>query len=229
MSAPRLELMDLRVKQRLVGASILLVLVVLIVPELLSGPKPAAPLVFPDPASAPPATRTITVPVNALADGTLAVEPTAPPSAPPVMPPSTPPVMPPRASPSASPTASPGESASGRPVAAPAPSGDSREMAAMPLENAPKAPKSEVSTQVSPTGAWSVQLGSFASKPNAEKLVHEVGAKGYTPYVSPIGSGTTLRFRVRVGPFAERAAAQRELEKLKSQGLAATLEPPPRP
>jgi len=102
-------------------------------------------------------------------------------------------------------------------------------MAAMPLENAPKAPKSEVSTQVSPTGAWSVQLGSFASKPNAEKLVHEVGAKGYTPYVSPIGSGTTLRFRVRVGPFAERAAAQRELEKLKSQGLAATLEPPPRP
>ena len=34
--------MDRRVKERLIGASILVVLIVLIVPELLSGPKPPA-------------------------------------------------------------------------------------------------------------------------------------------------------------------------------------------
>ena len=34
--------MDRRVKERLVGATILGVLIVLLVPELLSGPKPAA-------------------------------------------------------------------------------------------------------------------------------------------------------------------------------------------
>jgi DedD protein len=209
MNAPPLELMDLRVKQRLVGASVLAVLVVLIVPELLSGPKPAPTTLLPDPASAPPVTRTITVPVNALSEEPVPIETAAPPSAPPSAPPAVAP----------------------EPVA---------------LENAPSAPKSAV-TQESPspvlpaqppggggavavpTGSWSVQLGSFASKPNAEKLVREVGGKGYAPYVAPIGSGAALRFRVRVGPFAERAAAERVLAKLKSQGLTGTLEPPPRP
>ncbi len=213
MSAPPLELMDLRVKQRLVGASILLVLVVLIVPELLSGPKPAVTTttLLPDPASAPAATRTITVPVNASADGTVSIEPTAPPSA---------------AQPASA--VSVGSAAS----------------AAMPLENVPPAPSFMAGVEppspvpaAQPVGgraaevgtdAWTVQLGSFASKPNAEKLVHEVSGKGYAPYVAPIGSGLTLRFRVRLGPFAERAAAERTLAKLKSQGLPATLEPPSR-
>jgi DedD protein len=214
MSAPPLELMDLRVKQRLVGASILLVLVVLIVPELLSGPKPAVTTttLLPDPASAPAATRTITVPVNASADGTVSIEPTAPPSA---------------AQPASA--VSVGSAAS----------------AAMPLENVPPAPSFKAGVEppspvpaAQPVGgraaevgtdAWTVQLGSFASKPNAEKLVHEVSGKGYAPYVAPIGSGLTLRFRVRLGPFAGRAAAERMLTKLKSQGLPATLEPPSRP
>ena len=35
--------MDRRVKERLIGASILVALIVLVVPELLSGPKPAPP------------------------------------------------------------------------------------------------------------------------------------------------------------------------------------------
>jgi DedD protein len=211
--------MDLRVKQRLVGASILLVAVVLIVPELLSGPKPPAATVLPDPASAPPVTRTVTVPVEALSDGPVA-EP-APPSTP--------------------------------PEAAPAPesSATARDSAPMPLENAPSAPKSMASAEPSPTAkaspgppllaiaggtpeasaghGWAVQLGSFASKPNAEKLARELGGKGYAPYVSPLGTGATLRYRVRLGPFAERAAAERMLAKLQSQGVAATLAPPSRP
>ena len=55
--------MDRRVKERLVGASILVVLIVLIVPELLSGPPGPAPVpVGPRlPVSAPEPVRNITV------------------------------------------------------------------------------------------------------------------------------------------------------------------------
>jgi DedD protein len=195
--------MDRRVKERLIGASILGVLVVAIVPELLSGPKPPATTVFPAPASAPAATRTITVPVDALTSGAVSAEPAAPSSRP------------------AAPDAAP-------PV-------DAQQSVTAPLENQPSAPTSEPRPEVStplpspalagpaPKGGWAVQLGSFASKANAEKLAHEVGGKGFSPYVSSIGSGASSRYRVRVGPFAARAEAERTLARLKSQGLAATL------
>jgi DedD protein len=205
--------MERRVKQRLVGAGILLLLVVVIVPELLSGPKPAATTVLPDPVPAPAATRTVTVPVDAVSDAPLAADPA----------PSNP-----------------------TPPAASMPAVAAQATAAMPLENPPSIPTYQVREQSSESPqslqspratsaesarpvaqeAWSVQLGSFASKPNAEKLVHAVGDKGYAPYIAATGSGAALRFRVRVGPFTERAAAERALAKLKSQGLAATLAPP---
>jgi DedD protein len=207
--------MDLRVKQRLVGASILLALVVALVPELLSGPKPAVNLVMPDPASAPAATRTITVPVDSVADGPVPVE--------------------------ASPTPP-----SAAQSALAAPNANLTETAAPPLENSPSAPSSPMTAESSPpaaaaaqpvsgraaaipSDAWAVQLGSFASRPNAERLLREVSGKGYTPYISSIGSGAAVRYRVRVGAYAERAAAERTLAKLKTQGIPATLAPPSRP
>src|SRR6202042_3337464 len=56
---PARLLMDRRVKERLIGATILVVLIVLIVPELLSGPKPA-PLP-PLAAGLPSSTRNVSV------------------------------------------------------------------------------------------------------------------------------------------------------------------------
>ncbi len=53
--------MDRRVKERLVGASILVVLIVLIVPELLSGPKAPSPTAPRLPVSAPEPVRNVTV------------------------------------------------------------------------------------------------------------------------------------------------------------------------
>ena len=52
--------MDRRVKERLVGASILVVIIVLIVPELLSGPA-STPAPAALPASAPEPVRNVTV------------------------------------------------------------------------------------------------------------------------------------------------------------------------
>ena len=51
--------MDRRVKERLIGATILVALIVLIVPELLSGPKPAP--VPPLAAGLPSSTRNVSV------------------------------------------------------------------------------------------------------------------------------------------------------------------------
>src|SRR5260370_40679148 len=56
------SVMDRRVKERLVGATILVVLIVLIVPELLSGPKARVPPVQPPSAAGPAeAVRNVTV------------------------------------------------------------------------------------------------------------------------------------------------------------------------
>jgi cell division septation protein DedD len=74
---------------------------------------------------------------------------------------------------------------------------------------------------------WSVQLGSFASRANAERLVHQLQARGGSSlYVSASGSGPSLRYRVRVGPLADRGAAERAAGKLRAAGHPATIVTP---
>jgi cell division septation protein DedD len=74
--------------------------------------------------------------------------------------------------------------------------------------------------------SWALQLGSFASHANAEQLVRAVRAHSAPAYVSTSGAGKSLRYRVRVGPLADRAAAERMLAKLKSEGQAASVVAP---
>ena len=78
--------------------------------------------------------------------------------------------------------------------------------------------------------AWAVQLGSFASRGNADKLVHQLKAQGtaqgFSVYVVSGGSGASLRYRVRIGPMADRGTAAQAVAKLKSAGQVASLVPP---
>ena len=53
---------------------------------------------------------------------------------------------------------------------------------------------------------WVVQLGSFASRANAEHLAQQVRAGGFQASVSQAATGRKL-YRVRVGPVRDRAAA----------------------
>jgi DedD protein len=97
------------------------------------------------------------------------------------------------------------------------------------LETRSSATKSGVSnvTQPLPTrDSWSVQLGSFSSKANADKLVHQLKARGFSAYVISSGSGSSSRFRVRMGPMPDRATAAREVDKLKAVGHVATIVAP---
>jgi DedD protein len=212
--------MDRRVKERLIGASILGVLVVLVVPELLSGPAPltrtAAPSGQPEP------TRSVTVDLTT--SKTTSADALAPPaeasavsqgSAPPPAagtqggsPPQ------PRTPPSVETLP-----ASPRPPAA-------AENPPPPVERPSSSPKS-VSPGTKAAGhAWALQLGVFASRANAERLAHGLKAQGFPVYVSSGGSAASPRYRVRVGPMADRGAATREQAKLQSMGHPGSLVPP---
>ncbi|MGC2029559.1 MAG: SPOR domain-containing protein, partial [Steroidobacteraceae bacterium] len=76
------------------------------------------------------------------------------------------------------------------------------------------------------TGAWAVQLGSFASRANADKLVRQLKGQGFAVYLVPGGSGFALRYRVRVGPMADRGAAVQVAAKLKALGHPSSFVPP---
>ncbi len=191
--------MDRRVKERLIGATILVVLIVLIVPELLSGPQrlssPSSSVSLPVP------TRNVSVdlstsgatstPRPAESASSSAVQPAEPPSAPPSV------------------------ATLGAQTAA-----------GSGLETRPSTTKSAVSNEAQSLPArdsWSVQLGSFSSKANADKLVHQLKARGMPAYVISSGSGSSSRYRVRVGPMPDRETAEREVQKLKAAGHTAAV------
>ncbi|HSZ08300.1 MAG TPA: SPOR domain-containing protein [Steroidobacteraceae bacterium] len=79
---------------------------------------------------------------------------------------------------------------------------------------------------MSPRAAWAVQLGSFANRTNAENLSRQLKGQGFPVYVLPGGSGTSARYRVRVGPLPNRDVADRTAAKLKSIGHDSSLVAP---
>jgi DedD protein len=187
-------------------------IIVLVVPEMLSGPKPGAP-----PPAAPDAVRSYTVDLADSARTSPAPAAAAPPAG--AAPGNA--IAAGGASPAPSPsTASPVGGA--RSPIKPLPKSAGAPVA--PVESAAASPISAKPLQAG--GEWVVQLGSFASRENAEKLVRQLKAQGYAVYLSTSGSGAQLRHRVRTGPMADRDAAVRAVEKLKAQGHAATLVPP---
>jgi DedD protein len=223
--------MDRRVKERLVGASILVVLIVLIVPELLSGPAPV-PATSRLQAIAPEPVRSVTMDLR-----TSKAQATAPATAP--VSDSVAASAAGAASPAAG-SAAPSQAASGaesntggstnsgtaarpspEPAAAPA-------AAPAVLEKAPTHPTSVAVPRAAASGghSWAVQLGSFVSRENADKLARQLKSQGFAVYVSPSGSGASLRYRVRVGPMADRGAATQTVAKLKAAGQVGSLVPP---
>jgi cell division septation protein DedD len=94
------------------------------------------------------------------------------------------------------------------------------------LETGAPAPISPSAKPAMAGKAWAVQLGSFASRANADKLVRQLKAQGFSVYVVSGGSGPSLRYRVRIGPMADRGTATQAVAKLKSAGQVASLVPP---
>ena len=195
------------VKERLTGAIILVGLVVVLVPELLNGPiRPAARVRGPASAEEPPL-RSYTI---NLADesrggsGTFALKPAG--------------------SSSPAPAAEPAPSARAVAPAAARTAANTPTSLPQPLtaRATPAAPASASTTPAASGAGYVVQLGSFASRSNAQRLAQQVHGLGYTVSVS---RGTTGRhlYRVRVGPARERAAAEDLAAQLRTQGHAGAV------
>jgi len=75
-----------------------------------------------------------------------------------------------------------------------------------PVEEAPKA-----------TGDWVIQLGSFSSNSNAEGLSETLRSQGYNSYTYSVTIQGKPITRVYVGPLASRDAANRVRDELASK------------
>jgi DedD protein len=236
--------MDSRAKQRLTGAVILVALFVLLVPALLTGPTsdraqgdaadeglrrytidldapatsgaatPAAPGV-----NLPPVAEPGPVESPAAGSGSLARpgESAAPESAA-VMPEAGKPR--PVASPPVPAQAAPRPSVAASPAPPPAPVST----AATP-QSAPRADTRKPAAVTPPAGSFVVQLGSFGSKENAERLVRDMTAKGFATFIAPITTNGRDLYRVRVGPTRDRASAEALAAQLKRIGQSGSIVP----
>ncbi len=225
-------------KERLTGAAILVVVVVLAVPEMFRGRQGAAAPAIPPSASALPL-RTVTV-----VDGAPASA--GPPSSGATMVPEQAAAQPPGTAPSAvlssSPTTPlPAAAVTATPVS-PAPAS----AAPAPASEAPQAPAgvamqhgSSAGERPAPTAGprpaaprpaghpaapagqagtgWAVQVGSFRARELAERMAREVHAKGFRVHV--VGPDARGLYRVRSALLPDREAAQALRQQMVARGL----------
>ena len=71
-------------------------------------------------------------------------------------------------------------------------------------------------TEAAPASGWSVQVGSFASRENAERLTGELRRLGYRSFVTEGKGGARKLYRVRIGPEADRDAVEALAERVRA-------------
>ncbi len=226
--------METRIKERLTGALILVALMVIVVPEFLSGhaPRSAADAV---PAARPASEGPPLVTYKMSLDGTtdampgqaaLNVQPTQSSDRLPAPAPTV--VEPPQAAVTATSVSAPPvsvppvEQVVEAPPPPPAVAPEKKPEDKKPAEKKSPEKKAEAKPVAADKKGWFVQLGVFSKHENAEQMVKQAGKKGHTAQVS--GSGTT--WRVRVGPLADRAAALAAKKRLAADGLAGNVVAP---
>jgi len=86
-----------------------------------------------------------------------------------------------------------------------------------------EAPKPAAST----TGMWAVQLGSFSNKENAEKLAADLRKQGYAAFLSQLKIDSGSLHRVRIGPQKDRESAEAMAVRLLKVGHKGQVLPHP--
>lgn len=76
-------------------------------------------------------------------------------------------------------------------------------------------------------GGWYLQIGSFESQTNARNVLQKLYGAGLPTTIQSMSVGKKLWYRVRVGPYADEAAAQQALATVRKQGypLAKVVRP----
>jgi cell division septation protein DedD len=196
--------MDSPLKQRLIGAIVLVALAVIFVPMLLKGPDVKEPDAAQVPLSMPATpgedyeTRELPLaaPGSAPAEGVLGLTPAEPEALPPSAPAT------PVAGRDAAPApAIPASVAKPAPASVPASAAPSFAEAAAPAETKLPPPSRAA-------GKYVVNIGSFSNTANANALVAKLRAKQLPVLADKVALASGPAMRVRVGPYADRATAE---------------------
>jgi len=232
-----------QLKERLVGAAVLVAAAVILIPEMLSGPKRESRATPTAASSADGSLKTYTIDLNRSPGTPPAVSGSLDERAPPPESEtsqsgeseqldSTSVPAPEAPAPQASPERSevrtaqippPLERTPTEPASRTPPSASTLTDAAPPK---PSQPTSRETTPAKPIASpataptsrgWAVQVGSFASRATADRLVKDLAQQEQNAFVMPVKSGNATLYRVRVGPFADRAAANESLREVKGR------------
>jgi DedD protein len=190
--------MERRLKERLIGASVLVMLAVIFIPMLLDDSEHVETKITGSNIPARPegdfTSKIVPLPggdfekPEAVAGPTMVEAPPAPPAAAPVQ----------QAAPAVAP----------EPARTTAPQPEAKPTAAQAGATVPE--------RVG-LSAWVVQLGSFSSEENATGLERRLRDAGYTSFVEPLRQDGEAAYRVRVGPELLRSEAQALRDRIKSE------------
>jgi DedD protein len=233
-TADSVEVLRKRARHRLIGAAVLVLVGVIGFPLVFdSQPRPVAldiPIEIPDRAKVAPLGQADSE--RPVASGTVAGQSSAGAIAgitPPAAAAST-------AAPSASSSSTPSKVAVGdtKPASKPEPKAEPKPVvkpAAKPEVKAePKAdtkaaakPNADAKPAASGEGRYVVQVGAYAEAASLREARQKVEKIGFKTYTQVVGPKTALRTRVRVGPFATKAEADKAAEKIKKLNLPAAI------
>ena len=91
----------------------------------------------------------------------------------------------------------------------------------------PVAKEKPAEQAASTTGMWAVQLGSFSSRENAEKLAADLRKQGYAAFLSQLQTSNGVLHRVRIGPQKDRESAEAMAARLLKVGHKGQVVPHP--
>ena len=212
--------MDFVLKQRLVGAVVLVALGVIFIPMLLEGPDdtlvpeldelpelvdpaPSRPLdAFPTMDTLPASPDTSVLAADAAPDSEPRPEPEPLPE----------PEAAPESEGAPEPEAEPEVQAAPGAAQSRAQPSPAAEPAAPEPPPAPQEPAAEAAA--GPLGSWVVQVGSFSNESNAVGLRDKLRQGGFTTQVEKVRVSGKTHYRVRVGPFLVRADAENSEKQL---------------
>ena len=200
--------MDRALKERIIGAAVLVVFVVLVVPVFLDGPPQSGEIVserVPLPGQAADS-ETRTVVLERDRDEPVPVP-----------------------APVAEPQAQPQQKAG--PVSQPEPESQPVSVARAEPEPEPRpakpAARQAAPENVSSTGMWAVQLGSFGNQENAERLAADLRKQGFAAFLSQLSTDSGQLHRVRIGPQKDRESAEAMAARLAKAGHRGQVVPHP--
>ena len=198
------NLSDRALKERIIGAVVLVVFAVLVVPIFLDGPSDDQEIV----------SQTVTLPGQDSQERTQQTIVLDRDREQPV--PATRTAEPARQQPAAAQTETKDEVVAETPQQATA--------SPSPPQSAPDpAPAADTSS----TGMWAVQLGSFSNQENAERLAADLRNQGFAAFLSQVRTDGGQLHRVRIGPQKDRDTAEEIAAQLQRSGHTGQVVPHP--